>query len=158
MDSVKWLTRIEALDREDTSPFMTQEYVAVRLQAVGSERTPVTRMQVKSQIAWPRDEEVLASGQHTIRGAAWAGENKVAQVEVSTDGGQDWDPASLEKSAAQYAWALWNYHWEAQRPGEYRISVRATDDRGNTQPASRDPLRADAYELSWRQSVRCVVR
>lgn len=158
MDSVKWLAGIEALDHEDTSPFMTQEYVSVRLQAVGSERTPVTRMQVKSQIAWPADGAVMGTGQYTIRGAAWAGENKVALVEVSTNGGQDWAAASLEKSPAQYAWVLWNYNWEAQRSGEYRISVRATDDKGNTQPAARDPLRVDAYELNWRQSVRCTVK
>jgi DMSO/TMAO reductase YedYZ molybdopterin-dependent catalytic subunit len=158
MDSVKWLARIEALDHEDASPFMTQEYVAVRLQAVGSERTPVTRMQVKSQIAWPPDGMVLGCGRHTIRGAAWAGENRVALVEVSTNAGQDWAAASLEKSPAPYAWVLWNYPWEAQRPSEYRVSVRATDDKGNTQPASRDPLRVDAYELNWRQSVRCTVK
>ena len=157
MDSVKWLVRIEALDQEDASPFMTQEYVAVRLQAVGSKRTPVTRMQVKSQIAWPPDGAVLGSGWYTIRGAAWAGENKVALVEVSTNGGQDWAAASLEKSPTPYAWVLWNYPWDAQKPGEYRISVRATDDKGNTQPVSRDPLRVDAYELNWRQSVRCTV-
>jgi DMSO/TMAO reductase YedYZ molybdopterin-dependent catalytic subunit len=158
MDSIKWLARIEALDHEDTSPFMTQEYVAVRLQAVGSVRTPVTRMQVKSQIAWPPDGAVLGSGRYKVRGAAWAGENSVALVEVSTDGGQDWAAASLEKSPAPYAWVLWNYPWEAQRPGEYRVSVRATDDKGNTQPASRGPLRVDAYEQNWLQVVKCVVR
>ena len=157
MDSVKWLARIEALDQEDTSPFMTQQYVSLRLQAVGSQRAPVTRMQVKSQIAWPPDRAVLGAGQYAIRGAAWAGENKVALVEVSTNGGQDWAAASLEKSPAQYAWVLWSYPWDAQRPGEYRIFVRATDDKGNTQPASRDPLRVDAYELNWRQSVTCTL-
>ena len=158
MDSVKWLVQIEALDNEDTSPFMTQQYVSQRLQAVGSERAPVTRMQVKSQIAWPADGAVLGAGQYAVRGAAWAGENKVALVEVSTNGGQDWTAASLEKTPAPYAWVLWNYAWDAQRPGEYRISVRAADDKGNTQPASRDPLRVDAYELNWRQSVTCKVR
>ena len=158
MDSVKWLVRIEALDQEDTSPFMTQEYVAQRLQVVGSERTPVTRMQVKSQIAWPSDGAVLSTGRYAIRGAAWAGEQKVALVEVSTNGGRDWAAASLEKSPAPYSWVLWTYPWDAQNPDEYRISVRATDDKGNTQPASRGPLRVDAYELNWMQSVRCTVR
>ena len=158
MDSVKWVVGIEALDHEDTSPFMTQEYVALRLQAVGSARTPVTRMRVKSQIAWPPDGAVLGAGRYAIRGAAWAGEHKVALVEVSTNGGRDWAAASLEKSPAPYSWVLWAYPWDAQRPDEHRISVRATDDKGNTQPAARDPLRVDAYELNWMQSVRCSVR
>jgi len=38
--------------------------------------------------------------------------------------------------------------FEAAGADEYRISVRVTDDKGNTQPASRDPLRVDAYELN----------
>jgi DMSO/TMAO reductase YedYZ molybdopterin-dependent catalytic subunit len=158
MDSVKWLVRIEALDQEDTSPFMTQQYVSLRLQAVGSERAPVTRMQVKSQIAWPPDGAVFGTGHYAVRGAAWAGEHKVALVEVSANGGRDWAAASLETGPAPYSWVLWTYPWDAQRPDEYRISVRATDEKGNTQPASRDPLRVDAYELNWRQSVRCTVR
>jgi DMSO/TMAO reductase YedYZ molybdopterin-dependent catalytic subunit len=158
MDSVKWLVQIQVLDREDTSPFMTQQYVSLRLQAVGSERAPVTRMQVKSQIAWPPDRALLIAGQYFVRGAAWAGENKVALVEVSTNGGQDWAAASLENSPAQYAWVLWKYPWDAQKRGEYRISVRATDEKGKTQPAARDPVRVDAYELNWRQSVACTVR
>ncbi|HMD99769.1 MAG TPA: sulfite oxidase [Terriglobia bacterium] len=157
MDSIKWLTRIEALDQEDTNPFMTQEYVALRLEAVGTARSPVTRMQVKSQIAWPREGDVVSPGPHTIRGAAWAGENKVARVEVSVNGGDDWAPAALEASPGRYAWVLWNYRWDA-KPGDYRISVRATDDQGNVQPAERNASRIDAYEMNWRQSVRCMIR
>src|SRR5207249_1230031 len=52
MDSVKWLVHIEALDHEDESFFMTQRYMAVRLQTVGSQQDPLTRMRVKSQIAY----------------------------------------------------------------------------------------------------------
>jgi len=158
MDSVKWLARIEALDHDDTSPAMTQQYVAIRLEAVGAARSAVTVMRVKSQIAWPSDGAVVDRGPHTIRGAAWAGENTVAKVEVSTNGGQDWQPATLETSPTQYAWVLWSLPWDAGKAGECRISARATDDQGNTQPATRDPARADGYELNWQQSVRCIVR
>ncbi len=158
MDCVKWLTRIEALAQPDTSFFMTHEYVALRLQTLGSERSPVTRMQVKSQIAWPRQGEVLVPGSYTIRGAAWAGENRVARVDVSTNGGRDWRAATLETAASRYSWVLWNYQWEVREAGEYRMLVNATDEKGNSQPSSRDPLRVDAYELNWRQSLTCVVR
>ena len=158
MDSIKWLARIEALTEEDTNPFMTQEYVATRLQAVGTARSPVTRMQVKSQIAWPRDGEVVSTGRQRIRGAAWAGESKVTKVEVSLDGSHEWVPATLETIPARYVWVLWNYAWDASRAGEYRISARATDDQGNVQPAERDASRIDGYEMNWRQSITCSVR
>lgn len=158
MDSVKWLIRIEALEREDTGFFMTRSYIRVRLGAIGSEQAPLTQMRVKSQIARPREGEVLAAGLYTVRGAAWAGENKVAHVEVSTNGGKDWSPATFDPGVPPYAWILWQYGWEARSPGTYSIMARARDDQGNTQPAARDPQRFDGYELNSYHSVRCEVR
>ncbi len=157
MDSVKWLVRIEVLDQPDTSYFMTQRYIAVRLETIGSRQQAIARMRVKSLIAQPREGEILPPGLHTIRGAAWAGENRVVQVEVSTDGGKDWASATLEQDAQSYTWVLWNYLWDVRVPGAYTIMVRATDDLGNTQPSSRNPLRVDAYEMNWYHSVRCEV-
>jgi DMSO/TMAO reductase YedYZ molybdopterin-dependent catalytic subunit len=157
MDSVKWLTRIEALDHTDSSLFMTQRYVAVRLQAVGSERRSITRMRVKSLITQPHEGEVLTRGTHTIGGVAWAGENRVVRVQVSTNGGQDWAPATLKQDVGPYSWALWTYPWDARAPGAYTIVARATDDQGITQPGSRDSLRIDSYELNSCHSVPCQV-
>jgi sulfite oxidase len=158
MDSVKWLTRVEALDHPDTSLFMTRRYVTTRLETVGSEQRPVTSMRVKSMITQPQEGAVLTPGPHTIRGMAWAGENRVARVEVSTNDGQDWTLANLDKDVRAYSWILWNYPWEPRDSGTYTIMARATDDKGNTQPDSRDPLRIDSYELNWRHTIRCVLR
>lgn len=158
MDCVKWLARIEALDHTDTGLFMTQRYVAARLETVGSEQHPITRMRVKSLITQPQDGEVLTPGPHTVRGAAWAGEHQVARVELSTNGGQDWVPVTLGKDVRPYSWVLWTYHWEPRAPGAYTIVARAADNQGNLQPSSRDPLRIDGYELNECHSVRCEVR
>ncbi len=158
MDSVKWLVRIEALDHDDASFFMTQRYVALRLQMIGSEQSPVTRMRVKSLITQPGDGDFLVPRLYAIRGAAWAGENRVAHVEVSTDGGKNWAYATLEGDIRPYTWVLWKFDWEIRAPGAYSIMARAMDDLGNTQPSSRDPLRIDSYELNSYHSVRCEVR
>ena len=128
---------------------MTERYVAIRLQAVGSDQRPITGMQVKSLITEPREGQFLTKGRQTIRGAAWAGENGVARVEVSTDGGQEWALATLDKDIGMYCWVLWTYPWAPRDSGSYTIAARATDDHGNTQPASRDALRIDGYEMSW---------
>ena len=158
MDSVKWLVRIEALSHADTSLYVTQRYVAIRLETIGSEQTPVTRMRVKSVIVQPRPGEIVSPGSYTIRGAAWAGENRVSRVEVSTNGGDSWQPASLEGEDRPYCWRLWGYRWFITAPGTYQISARASDDQGDIQPAERDPRRLDRYELDSYHSVRGEVR
>jgi len=157
MDSVKWLIRVEALEHEDETFYMTQRYTAIRLQTVGSEQYPITRMRVKSQIAQPRQGEVLMPGFHMIRGAAWAGENRIAKVEVSTNGGKDWNPADLEKDRRPYAWVLWNHPWHVQVSGTYTIVVRASDDQGNEQPSTRESQRFDSYEQNWYHAIVCTV-
>jgi DMSO/TMAO reductase YedYZ molybdopterin-dependent catalytic subunit len=158
MDSVKWLEEIEALERADASYFVTHRYVAIRLETIGSAQSPVTQMRVKSLIVEPREGAIATPGLVTIRGAAWAGENRVTQAEVSTDGGKSWAAAALDKDVRPYSWVMWNYPWEVRTPGVYVVVVRATDDQGNTQPATRDNLRVDSYELNWYQSVRCEIR
>lgn len=158
MDSVKWLARIEALDHEDGGYFMTERYVSARLLAVGSLRAPVTRMRVKSQIARPREGDVLPAEPYVIRGAAWAGENKIARVEVSVDSGKSWALAALETTPQPYTWTLWNQRWVPPGPGAYTATVRAIDDQGNIQPPSQDPLQIDGYEDNWYHAVHCEVR
>lgn len=157
MDSVKWLQSVEALDHEDQGYFMTQRYVATRLRAVGSERRALTRMRVKSQIARPREGEILPLGPYSLHGAAWAGEKKVVEVEVSVDGGETWAQATLETAPEPYAWVLWSFEWVPKFPGDYTVTVRATDEEGTTQVHSPDLLRLDDYEDNWWHSVRCSV-
>lgn len=109
------------------------------------------------QIARPRDGELIPRGPYKIWGAAWAGENKVAKLEVSTDRGSRWATASLVAEARPYAWTLWEYHWDAKTPGVYTLLAPATVDQGTIQPNCRDTLPMDSYEQNSYQSVRCQV-
>jgi hypothetical protein len=158
MDSVKWIVAIEVLDHADLDYFMTERYTSARLVAVGVERKPVGRMLVKSQITNPHDGDTLPSGPCTIRGAAWAGGNKIVKVEVSCDGGNNWMAARLEtQPSSRYAWVLWQYPWTPAGAGEYTIVARAADGEGRSQARARDQLRFDRYENNWYHSVRCKV-
>ena len=69
-----------------------------------------------------------------LSGVAWAGEADVTKVDVSTDGGQTWNPAQLGKDHAKYAWRLWQHAWKPAKAGEYTAMVRATDSTGRVQP------------------------
>jgi hypothetical protein len=96
---------------------------------------PLTALNVKSVIAGPLEGASLKAGKVAVHGAAWAGESNVVKVEVSTDGGTSWNPASLGHDQAHYAWRLWIYEWKA-KSGDYTILSRATDSEGRTQPAT----------------------
>jgi DMSO/TMAO reductase YedYZ molybdopterin-dependent catalytic subunit len=137
--SCKWLTEIKVLDSEFVGNFMSPGYRLPNQpikpgDAVKPEDThPVTALTVKSVISGPVEGSNVKAGKIAIHGAAWAGEADVAKVEISTDGGGTWTPATLGQEKAHYAWRLWRYEWKA-KAGEYSVLSRATDSQGRTQP------------------------
>ena len=52
-------------------------------------------MEVKAEVIRPRSAEVLGLGTNRLFGVAWAGQDAVARVEVSTDDGRTWSDAAL---------------------------------------------------------------
>ena len=108
---------------------------------------------VKSIIGAPDGDSPVATRDGTVevRGVAWAGDDAVERVEVSTDGGETWDDAELFGPAYAGAWRLFRYDWDAE-PRSHVLVSRATDDRDRRQPARisapeawRDALDDDAY-------------
>jgi DMSO/TMAO reductase YedYZ molybdopterin-dependent catalytic subunit len=139
--SCKWLTEIKVLDSEFAGNFMSPGYrfpngPVKPGDAVKPEDThPLTALNVKSVIAGPLDGARLKAGKVAVHGAAWAGEADIVKVEISTDAGASWNPASLGHDQAHYAWRLWTYEWRA-KGGDYTILSRATDSQGRTQPST----------------------
>jgi DMSO/TMAO reductase YedYZ molybdopterin-dependent catalytic subunit len=138
--SVKWLRRIELLDRPFRGYFQSVKYTVQRRTDHGVETVAVGPMAVKSEIVRPADGAVLGLGTNRVFGVAWAGEETVARVEVSTDGGRTWAPAQLVGLQAPYSWTLWEYLWEVAEPGPYSLLARAVSAGGRVQPAEHDPL------------------
>ena len=139
--SCKWLTEIKVLDSEFVGNFMSPAYRFPNQpgnpgEAIKPEDThPLTALSVKSVIAGPLEGTSVKAGMVAIHGAAWAGEADVSKVEISTDGGSNWNAATLGHEQARYAWRLWRYEWKA-KPGEYSILARASDTQKRTQPAT----------------------
>ena len=135
--SVKWLTRIVASEEEFDGPFMKRAYrVPIRPVEPGSVVDPkdtrvITSLLVKSVITAPR----LASDARKplIRGFAWAGENDVDRVDVSTDAGKTWNQAELGSDRAPFTWREFQYKWKPAG-GSNILMARATDSKGQTQP------------------------
>jgi DMSO/TMAO reductase YedYZ molybdopterin-dependent catalytic subunit len=145
MDSVKWLTRVEVLGQPFEGYFQREEYMAVR---ANGERQPVTRMQVNSKFFRPSEGEEIRVKTYRLEGVAWAGDSRVAKVEVRIDPGGDWEATNLAPGKETMVWTPWSYNWNIARPGAYTLEVRATDDEGRSQPEVRDPARKDFYELN----------
>jgi DMSO/TMAO reductase YedYZ molybdopterin-dependent catalytic subunit len=139
--SVKWLRRIEVLDRPYRGYYQSVKYTVKRRGANGEMETVVVGpMPVKAELVRPEEGAALGVGTNRLFGVAWAGEEAVARVEVSTDGGATWGEADLLAPPARYCWSLWEYLWEVATPGEYCLLVRATSASGRVQPAEHDPL------------------
>jgi DMSO/TMAO reductase YedYZ molybdopterin-dependent catalytic subunit len=159
MASVKWLTRILAVDAPFGGYFQTIDYAYWEMQNGHPVRTPLAEMLVKSLIARPKEGEVLAcSSEHSIVGAAWSGAGAIAKVEVSVDGGQSWAQAELAAEARPNAWRLWQCRWQAPaEPGEYTLMARATDERGNVQEMSHDRNRGN-YMINFCLPIKVTVQ
>jgi predicted Zn-dependent peptidase len=59
----------------------------------------------------------------TISGTATDVGGRVGAVDVSTDGGQIWNPATGREQ--------WSYQWTPTASGTFTIKTRAVDDSGN---------------------------
>jgi DMSO/TMAO reductase YedYZ molybdopterin-dependent catalytic subunit len=138
--SVKWLRRIEVVNKPFRGYFQSVKYTVQRRTERGLETEVVGPMMPKSEIIRPRDGDVLGLGGNRFFGVSWAGEESVSRVDVSTDGGTTWNDATLVGPQAPYSWTLWEYLWEVDSPGEHTVLVRATSSGGRVQPADHDSL------------------
>jgi len=138
--SVKWLKRIEVLDRPFKGYFQTTKYTIQQQTVRGEETVVVGPMAVKSEIIRPSPGAVLGLGTNRLFGVAWAGEEAVAGVEVSCDRGNTWNPAELIGPRAPYSWTMWEYLWEVAEPGDYELLARATSAGGRVQPLDHEAL------------------
>lgn len=159
MASIKWLKRIVVTDRPYDGYFQTFNYtIWTRPENGLATLTPVTEIDVKSQIARPVAYEQVAAGKpYRIFGTAWAGEPEIKTVEVSTDGGKTWSAATLGVRSQSYAWRFFHLEWANPAPGEQTLMCRATDSRGRVQAMQRDEDRRDAM-VTHVQAIPVTVR
>jgi DMSO/TMAO reductase YedYZ molybdopterin-dependent catalytic subunit len=158
--NVKWLTRIELVDRRFAGRFMAREYVTIREEQrddnVVWTFATVGRARLKSAPA-----RVTRRGdQYTIAGAAWGA--PIDRVEVSIDG-EPWMPTELSTAGqgtadqTGYTWALWSVDWTEPAPGEHAIASRAFDRDRNEQPAPDDAFLA-AKRTFWESNGQITRR
>ncbi|WP_026234507.1 molybdopterin-dependent oxidoreductase [Calidithermus timidus] len=144
---MKHLTWIRALTQPDDNFWMATAYripdtprgnTTPADVAAGKVKTvPIghVNMPVRSFIVDPDGSSKLVAGLPVeIRGVAFSGYGRVTRVEVSLDGGKSWRVAQLGEYYGPYAFRTWSFQWKPTQPGRYTLAVRATDEKGNTQP------------------------
>jgi DMSO/TMAO reductase YedYZ molybdopterin-dependent catalytic subunit len=135
MASVKWVTRITAMQEPFRGFYQVDRYVMAHAERGETTVTPLEAMRVRSIITDPAPGAKIARGPRLVRGTAWSGAAPVSRVEVSVDGGRQWQPARLTSPAERYAWRRWEFPWPAATAGDAELRSRAFDDAGNSQPA-----------------------
>ena len=130
--SVKWLRRIKVGDAPWYSREETSKYT--ELMPDGKARGFTWVNEAKSVITFPCPEKpVAATGLYEIRGLAWSGRGKVKQVDVSVDGGVNWQTAQLHDPILSKALTRFSLPWRWDgRP--VLLQSRAIDETGYVQP------------------------
>ena len=130
---IKWLRRIEVGDqpwhhREETSKYTD-------LMENGTARRFTWEMDAKSVITNPSPQAPLThtKGHTVITGVAWSGRGTIPQVDVTLDGGKNWQKArmdgpSLWKSMHRF---YFEFDWDGK---PLLLQSRAHDSTGYVQP------------------------
>ena len=96
---------------------------------------PIGRFPVRSFLISPDGSSKIPAGMNVmLRGIAFSGFAGIQRVEVSDDNGKNWTAATLGENHGAYSFRTWEAPWTARSPGRYSLAVRATDEKGNTQP------------------------
>ncbi|HEX3575347.1 MAG TPA: molybdopterin-dependent oxidoreductase [Rhodopila sp.] len=96
---------------------------------------PVTELVVNSLIADPLEGHEVDRSGFVIRGIAWDRGAGINRVEVSLDGGHNWQDALLDRPLGRYAYRLFSTQTNLMRPGPYQLVSRATSNSGEKQVA-----------------------
>ena len=138
MTQIKWLGRIQVLDRRYEGQHMTRNYLAVR--AVDTPDGPmwldtsISKTNMKSVVARVARRRAGSEWEYRITGPAWGGQVPIAHVDVQIDDGP-WQRATLEPSRGHLCVAVVVVHGEESPAGHAQAAFAR--DRCEWQDRSR---------------------
>jgi len=139
---VKMLNDIEVLDAPDDNFWMKSAYLVpdalhadMKPGQTGVTLVPISRMVPRSFITNLGPGARLKAGASvSLRGLAMGGDSAVAKVEVSADGGQNWQAAKLGPDEGTYSFRRWTATLTMGGAGEGLLAVRCSNLGGDVQP------------------------
>ena len=145
MKSVKWVTRIEAVDYDH--------------QGYWEERGWSDECIVKTTSVFlvPRGGATPIDGPLPIGGIAYSGARGIDEVEISPDDGETWHRMSPDNPLSPYTWVLWTGHHELPLDWQGMLLVRARDGDGELQTDEVAPPAPDGASGYHSIGVRTVL-
>jgi sulfane dehydrogenase subunit SoxC len=132
---VKWLRRIELGDMPWGTKDESIHYVD--LMPDGTHRQYTSIQECKSVVTTPSGGQTLVDkGFYNVSGLAWSGRGRIRKVDVSFDGGRNWQEAKLQTPVLSKCLTRFTIPWNWQG-GRAVIQSRATDETGFVQPTYR---------------------
>ena len=130
--NVKWLRRLQFAKEPVMARNETAQYT--ELQPNGKARQHTFVMDAKSFITFPSPGHKLKGpGLYQISGLAWSGRGRIAEVEVSADGGKTWAEAQLQEPLLSKCFTRFRLPWRWDG-APLVMKSRATDETGYVQP------------------------
>ena len=133
--SVKWLRRIKA----GTEPWHVRGETARYTDPMpnGMWRKFSFVMEAKSVITRPSGGMKIQRGFNEIQGFAWSGNGKIKAVDVTLDGGKNWQEATLEEPVIDKCMTRFKFNWKWDGAPAV-IASRCVDSTGYVQPTVDD--------------------
>jgi sulfane dehydrogenase subunit SoxC len=137
---VKWLQRLHVTDQ----PYMTRDETSKYsdLMPDGKARIFTLTQEAKSVVTFPSGGQTLPGpGLYELTGLAWTGRGRIERVEVTFDGGRNWQDARLEEPRFRMAFTRFKLPWRWDgKPAV--VASRATDESGYLQPTREELIAA----------------
>lgn len=139
---VKSLTSIKVLPEKFHGFWMDKAYLipknadAVETpEHLATDTVPINKMNVRSLIVSPDLRDLVKVGAAAeIQGIAFDSGSGISKVEVSTDGGKNWQAANLDSDAlGKYSFRRFRLPWTPQNSGAHQLMSRAYTNDGKFQ-------------------------
>jgi DMSO/TMAO reductase YedYZ molybdopterin-dependent catalytic subunit len=142
VSATKWVTELRVTTFDDDQGYWAQQGWA--------ERGPI---KIASRFDLPT-RSVVEPGPVILAGVAWAQTIGISKVELQIGDGP-WLETELAETVGADTWRQWVYEWTAE-PGDYQLTVRATDGDGRVQTETEVPPFPNG--ASGRHTVQVKVR
>lgn len=152
VNNIKYVKRLAFTEEQSSANIQQSSYRLAPLGEKGDATAHASawEMPVKSWVTYPGSEEdKIKAGKVQIQGLAMGGTSEVTAIEVSTDGGKNWQKAEfIGPDLGPFAWRQFVLSTDL-KAGTYDITSRATNKAGDTQPKERMENNRGYLNNSW---------
>jgi len=131
VSATKWLVDIEVTKFSDFKAYWTTRGYAAE--------API---KFSSRIDVPKSFQTFSRDNVRVGGVAWAQNTGIQRVEIKVDN-EPWQDVDLADEDTIDTWRQWSWEWNQATAGTHQLTVRATNQDGETQTSDRARIAPD---------------